>query len=409
MKKYDDLKIIENFYMKGYNKRYLENTYAKLNKENKAFYDFAYQNSIIKRKTFQIANETLLLDFIDKVTPHSLYELMLIDSSINFKSTIFNYNELIQKKFFNELNIIIEKIFYIRAIENFNYATKNSISVTYNYDPYTYDRESIMSEKRFHFHIILHTNEEIKKVNDNITLYKNIDQNIMKIRLVDPTIILSTQIITDILKYYKLDENLIEFSIEDEINFFLPLGVKLVFDKKNHYPFKLMNKIHHIIIEKYYEIYNIIFNDKPAIWKRSKKKSMQYISEQINKLEYLEIKTKKMLIEYTSNIPEYKENDYENFKKDRKKAIQELYLAGPAYSCTYFLNKTIDGKQYNILNIYFKIFTDLGGAGMTSFGNASAIRIKRNFGEFTDREIFLRKSFQNYLVGDDVNESIWNA
>lgn len=99
MKKYDSLKIIENFYMKGYNKWYLENTYAKLNKENKAFYDFAYQNSIIKRKTFQIANETLLLDFIDKVTPHSLYELMLIDSSKNFKSTIFNYNELIQKNF----------------------------------------------------------------------------------------------------------------------------------------------------------------------------------------------------------------------------------------------------------------------------------------------------------------------
>lgn len=49
-----------------------------------------------------------------------------------------------------------------------------------------------MSKKRFHFHIILHTNEEIKKVNDNITEYKNIDKNIMKIRLVDPTIILST-------------------------------------------------------------------------------------------------------------------------------------------------------------------------------------------------------------------------
>lgn len=399
---YNDIRVVENFYVKGYSHKYLINTYANKNKEDKLFYENTYKKSILMRKKYIKNKSSLSLDFVDKVTPHSLFELMLIDSSASFESSIFNYNRSIQFEFFSDLNSLMRTILSNKFANNFNYALNDSICVSYNYDPLTKDRESIMSEKRFHFHIIAHTKEDLRTVSSSAISFSDIEKEIMKMRFVDPLLSLSSKIIIDLLKYYKYDDNLIIFNVMDEVKYNLPLGVKLVFKKNTEFPYELMNKIHKIIIQKYYELYNLIFIDSPTLWSRSKKRDFDYIEKNIKKINYLSDCTKTDLLERIKIIPEYSEKEYLLFKQNRKLAIQKLYLAGPAYSCTYYYNKTIDNKLYNILNIYYKTYTDLGGAGMTTFGKANAIRIKRNFGEFSESEILTRKSFQKHLLEEAV-------
>ena len=368
--------------------------HAKESKDEFSRFKQFYNGTILSEKVFEGQKETtaLHISIVDKVTPHSLYDFMLIDSGINGRYSIYDYEETIIREYWHTA------IKIVNCMQEFSqdyFKNRTEINIGYNYDPYTRDRESIMSEKRFHTHFILYTEKDVALVNHMQVRTSQIDCG-LRDRIIDPYLSLGCQLLYDSLRNNGIN---CMMNIDDarDIKQHLPVGIKFVVDNPEKFLTSDMRFIHQIINETYFEIADAILKKRHGIWFRGKLKNKDEIYDNIEAIRWASSRSKTLLRNYIESRVR-RVLDMEQIREHRKELIYHIPLAGPAYSFSWYVNhKAIDNKN-GIFCIYPKIYSDMGGAGVTWIGNANAVRIKRGSGIFMEEELISRKNFQRYIL-----------
>ena len=373
--------------------------------EGEGDYTTRFSNNILYRF---YCDEKTEIDFVNKATPHALYETMLIDAGREFKFSAFEYAENVQKEIFNLIYLTFHgAINYQKTEANPDYA----IVGTTNYDPFTIDRRTIMTEKRYHFHTICYTRNEYELALSTKSGVDIIGQSEAD-RIIDPV---TVQIIDMMYKYICKRVNtkeLINSSSDFAIKHGLPIGIKLKLssvDKiKEEATIGIMNKVHRAIIEFYVLIHHCIFgkvfeNTYYRPWYRPEPLCNTEITR-IAKQQLLDEDDIRTLLSVADRFRYMfrSKRVSDEYYNDPYLAIFEVPLAGPAYSLSIFINNGIFASdlllQDVIISFYPKFFSDLGGAGMTSFGGINAIKIKRGQGFYTKEEEEKRSVFLKYVL-----------
>lgn len=378
-------KVIDIFPVKGF--RIDTNVYGtKINKEADHLFKRYYNNTIEKEKTY--GNEVKIA-LVNKMEPHSLYDCMFIDSNRNFKNSIYEYDKNIIEMFWTDILNIEKKLIDIYKSENIK-----SIALTYNFDPCTYDRESIMSEKRFHLHIIMRTENDIELAKALVKSENKVDKFYYD-RIVDKAYEFTVGLLYDEIKNDSKINLPMHIDRKRDIQNNLPLGLKWDFNKNweavKDFLVGDLCKIHKLIIKCYGDFMSEFFIGKSGMWKRPILNKERLLSQNVKYKELLSNYSEKQICSFRNIFDDFS-IDYSSL--DRKYLISNYPLAGPAYSFSLFYDII---KERIIMAIHPKVFSDMGGAGVTWFGETNAIRIKRGVGYFTTYESKIRSDFIRHV------------
>lgn len=339
---------------------------------------------------------------VDKATSHSLYEGMLIDASDNFSFSLFDYPENVKTSVFR----IIASMFST-AEEQMRLMDRDSnISFAFNYDPFTYDRPTIMTEKRFHFHVCCYGKKELERVSKEKVFADTKNISIFRQhRLLDPISFVFTDCLYEYISYKygqcELGGFLLKPNQAEDAHLCSPLGLKFYIDNSLAFdsaPIQnLMKIVHASTIELYDIFFNIIIGEsfdpsKVKLWRRETMRPQKDIVADLNSLPFLTSKTLDEAVFTISQIRNLTEKQCLFLQNRPKIARCVMLLAGPAYSfsCT---RKKVSSEDKYICAFSPKFISDYGGAGLTSLGSANVVHIKRGIGWYEDSEVERRKAF----------------
>jgi hypothetical protein len=337
------------------------------------------------RYKYEITNEKSMI-LLDKMYPHGLLEIMLMQNGNVVKPSICDLDDSLQ-------------FFSFKVMKEFSsYANEKGLYpyIAWSYDPETRDRESGQGVKRFHAHLVGRTNEEIEFIKINQQQLKNLEP-IRARRLVDETSIIGSYILFDIFK--NKDLNTVECIQPFSEKF--PNVPNLMFRLKNNWEtmgeekFRLdFNEIHKTFLESYNDIMSCIWDGEVGNWKRPNIREEAVIVDLLNKLPYLTNKTKEFIM-YAIKRTQPSLLSKTNFlsQKTFRDITTHIYpLSGPCYSTSVC---EIEGDVYCAIRPY--MFSDLGGAGIC---NACGIitKIKKGSVFMDETETSDRFQFQRQFV-----------
>lgn len=337
-------------------------------------------------------------DLINKIFPHSAIEAMIMDSSDDYRHSLFQYSK-------DDQIILVKRIVdIIRRAERIARDSHNRtfcIVAAMNFDPYTNDRASIMTDKRFHCHVMLHGEDTIQKAVGLTTSVAEVQDIKMLNRLIDP---ISISLIQPFYQYImrqneEMFSRVMKPSENKDVELGLPIGIKIELSQIDELAscqmMELLNNLH-LLYDSFYQtwfscIYGMDYQSYDRKdWYRPEMKSPIEALDELLRCGMIEDhqKDEAMFI-----LRELQNMGTEVFSQDTKEARSRMLLNGPAYSITITGNGKVDEPLKWYLSFYPKYLSDLGGAGMTSFAGINAIRIKRNSGMFAEKILEKRMDF----------------
>jgi hypothetical protein len=364
--------------------------YPKVNSEinllNQSFLEeneYEIFKKTIEKSTLYNINKNLLLT--DKISPHGLLEVMIISSDENIKSGIFDMEK---QDTLECLRIFLKFIDFAKKKQLYPH-------ISFSYDPYTNDRQSGQSVKRFHSHLVARTNQEIEEINTNKVKLGNLDL-FKRRRIIDETSIVGSYILYDILsqnKNYKLFE--VKKPFEE---FGLP---NLILKLKNGWGSLIdltfiseIEDLHNSIINTYNLLLGLITEGENKFWERVKLKkdlsNLIYLKNSLNISEETFEMVLFMLERFKTSLLD-KANNLNN--KDLNRILEYTYpLSGPCYSISFF-----EKNDSVYVNVRPFIFSSIGGAGIIPI-DGIITQIQRGSQVMSNEQIEQRRSFQREFV-----------
>ena len=371
-------------------------------------YDSEYLPNVIKR--FEI--DGLNIDLINKTSPHALYECMIMDGTKDFHTSIFECNE-------NQIKLIAQTAGYMfnAAFEYMNKLNETTycIASAMNYDPNTSDRPSLMTERRFHIHVMAYPAATINYALKNFTHINDVKDLRRLNRVIDPI----TMVLLDVLYMYsiticpELRNYLIEPDQSVDVKYGLPIGlkIKLKMNRSNNIELgtSILLKLHNIYLEFYKALYwcvtgNYYNENTNMMWMRPQLLAVSSILDNVSKrFAFITNEQYSALTFILKQMHNLGVKEMMWLKRNYDLTTNLMLLAGPAYSVSVYKNvgTLVDDNSVLsnniILAFYPKFISDYGGAGMSSFGGINAVRFKRSVGVFDNDEIIRRMDFIKFI------------
>ncbi len=361
-----------------------------------------FRPNVLKSKFFEESDNIQEIAFVNKIVPHSLYDCMLMCMQSKVVS--------IEKIFCQGLEYIFNVVYkFIEFISNETVIDKFKLNsgylhICFNYDPFTKDRESGMSEKRFHIHMNYWRKDDI----DFSKMVQVKDINIDTIySIIDPITIIGESIIYDYLIDKKMLGKIMKNDTIRDSQMGLPIGFKIEYSKwgiLNETQFrKEIVFLHNSLCEIYNNIEKIFLYEDSSfkVWKRKKLRKKDEIKVGIENLEWLSEKSKNYLYFLANNFMDIPDNIMNLLQRKKSMRIKYMSVNGLNYSMALFsekansLEKKIINHNKIILVIQPKMFSEIGGASLPCMNNISTIRLYRNSKLYTEEEKQSRENFHN--------------
>lgn len=365
-----------------------------------------FRDNVIWSKHFFDERGVNEIAFINKLSPHSLYDCMLMCMEKE-NSSISDLSDEAAKFVFEMTYKFIEFVSEKQIMDEYD-LYDGYMHICYNYDPFTIDRESGMSEKRFHLHMNYWRKRDIS-LDDTKYLGEICDKNLVR-RMVDPLTIIGEYVLYDMLKYFKIEENILEPNISRDIEYGLPIGLKIKYDGcevlKSFEFSKKICKLHILLCDIYNEFEKIfcININRNGKWKRSLLKNVEEIKQGILKSSWLSEYSRLLMFFLAENLRNINSIPEKYFLENRDGRIRHLCMNGLNYSLSFFSpnENSAEIKLINQRDFYLviqpKMFSDIGGAGLPCIGGIAAAKLKRNAIGFTEKEAEMRDDFHKRFI-----------
>ncbi|MFH1971377.1 MAG: hypothetical protein ABIJ05_03285 [Patescibacteria group bacterium] len=318
---------------------------------------------------------------MNKITPHAVLDVMVIDGSKEEHLFTNNYSENKKRFLFKLFKGFIK---YARVNELYPY-------IAFNYEPHTKDRDSGQSVNRFHTHLIA---RDYSELNNALTKAKKVSKldEITRRRVVDESTYLFTTLSFEIMS--KFDKFKV-LKLVEPFSKQSPVPGQLFeitdFSLHNNKLFDEIEMINGIYNEIFEEIHSRFFNGQTGVWKRPSKISEDKIYTIVNEIskEYgFTKKAQSFLRQFYNSFYKFDQKDIDLLKSNRKLSTYMIPLSGP---CVNYAIYTKNDKYY--LYVRPQLFSDLGGAGLQIYNN-TLFKIKRNFYPISQKELNERSKFQ---------------
>jgi len=323
------------------------------------------------------------ISLMDKLSPHALYELMLISTNPKLISCITEHEPKERKKIFQLFSIFPQ---FAKDLHLFPY-------IAFSYDPNTLDRESGQCEKRFHAHFIGRTKEELNTIAMGKKQLSELSY-LRRRRLIDESSIIASMIFRDFL-VNNLD--LKSIFLEPEKNYLVPsLKFNLIhgWNTLNSINFdEDFQAIHNGLLSVFADLTFDFTDGKFGHWQRPNLDRAN-IKEKLDKYYWLLPESRETLEYFLEKLKPNLLKKVEYFRNPiyRDITTQVYPLNGLCYSTAFFEE---DGLPKMLIRP--QLFSDLGGAGVEQI-NGVTTKIKRNVGVFNDEEMKSRRRFQNLFI-----------
>ncbi len=355
----------------------------------------------------------------DKKNAHSIFELMLVNSSDTIKETILKLNKYEYRTYFDVVHSFFEFVTAAETINNFSLAG-GVPRIVFNHDPDTDDRESLQPVKRFHSHLYIVTQGMLNSIRANCRTLKDVSSPFMRRTMVDPLSLLSENILYDIVTSSPVippNVKIVKPNHVRKIQKGDPFGVNIHLNEgiralqRDEVRFFLLGIFHQM--ETCFNEIRAIFLGDHANACRANLQDLNAITDGVTKLEWLSLDTKRQLISVAEQL---RPLSMRLLKTSRHSRLKSNYLIskGLAYTFSITASSISSSNESSplIVNISPRFFSDTGGAGLFGCEGISAIYLKRGEGLFSEKELLQRWEFQdnfmNYFAKKvaDRNESL---
>lgn len=363
-----------------------------------------YEGNILKDYCLSGDIDTNVLSVVKNIKPHAFYECMLMDMEEKVNSGIDELTEEMRKKIFDISHSFVSYVSESEVMDRYELAQGN-FQLVYNYDPATLDRESGMSEKRFHLHLSYWPKWEFclnaRKIESLSALEKTL--------FLDPILVASESILYDYFRD-KLKMGQLIVPKQGGLTEF-PYGLMIRYNGWDVLKSDLFQKeivdIHILMKELYKRISECFFVDDcemNQLWKRKELNDPYFISEKLNELEFLSLESKEYLDILAVSMRDIPDGVMRRLQDKRQYRIQMLSLNGLSYSFGMFTvnSNSKESRLKDQSEVYAviqpKLFSAIGGAGLPYSYHNPVIVLKRNAYSYDDIKINKHEAFQKEFL-----------
>ncbi len=345
---------------------------------------------------------------VDKLIPHSQFDMMLVDCGERFYSTPFQFGPETALACFSV------------AADFARYSKDLGLTpiACYNYDPHTHDRKSGMSMKRAHMHLIARTPAELAQMREGRKRLRDVNGAVKRRGFVDEAAVLGTMILQDTVEREWRDAMINRkpkkllpfprFTYRDCSNFIVPLPngwddlrdpviIKELesFAYDVTFWYRLIAKLNLVGSINY-----LVLNDQK--WKRKRPDNVhpmmraRTILDDTLRYKGFSLESKAALIYYLNALkPEILDIVGMDFIKahPKSKFVSHVYpLGGPCYAFSI-----VEDEETVYVSIRPQVFGETGAAGLT-FVDGTQLKLKRGSSVYTPDEERDKAEFQRSFV-----------
>jgi len=345
---------------------------------------------------------------MDKMRPHSLYNLMLISSGKNISTTYYQHSPDVQRFIWKAIYGLVDAASDKSIIENFK-LDPAFFHFAFNIDGARFDRESFCSESRFHVHLNIYNSGELSKVSP--VPFKTITNPRVRMELIDPLHFIGISIIKDAIKEY-LYEDISELESDPQslIKNKLPVGLILklkdgwkTIEKPTFANFMAtINKRINFCFHQLREAFHVLA-DQPLPWTRHKLLSHHQIMNNLRDLDWLSYNSLEGLSLLATTLRDMSEATITRLKSHPALLTRHLAYGGLCYSAALMgldyssaSSPIIESKNV-VLCLQTKLFSPHGGAGLLYLPNAQFVKLNKCSSVYSDDDIRVRTEFHQEM------------
>ena len=350
-------------------------------------------------KEFQIESDRQI-DYISlapKFKPHSDFELMLQSTDSILKSSSRDITRESLAKILGVGYKFVEFLSRPEIVKKYG-LDDGYMYFVYNYDQYTTDRTSGMSNKNFHMHMNSWTRPTIKTISpvekENVSsyYYQSIIDPIFQFTQILAADALESPEVRKFLKPSKEQNDKIGYSSVYEV-----AGGWNTLNDENFA--ELLRAIHTKLEQRYIEILKCFtgHDNVPDLYTRHqllKKDDILYFIERSG----MQDTTKEILFKQAEQIRSISAEQFRRFSNHKDLRDSLISLRWLAYSIGFFSDNYVnDSVAYKsnplYINVTQRLFTKIGGASILNFPEYAMVKIDRGNGTLSKEEFAERSEF----------------
>ncbi len=351
------------------------------------------------------------LAFIDKVSPHSLYDLMCTEVSDPLKATVSAIGRETGEAMCRSAYNFVDFVSRPDIIESFG-LQNGELHLGVNCDPNTLDRESIQASKQFHMHFLYWTQAELAPLQRAKVTVTSVPNDLLRKRLLDPLLYLGAALVEERLRRSNFNADgvqLLPFSAAASIHKGLALGCLLRLDEwtvLNTSGFVAAIETIHQCIQTSSEELLAAFTghtDPPAIWERHPLLPHPKIVDNIGRMGFSEALDSR-LRDLARELRDLSALNMDYLKRHKAARLRHMTLNNPCYAMNLYAPRHNQSDQPLIevqeiyLSVQVKLFSAIGGSGLVPLRGFPCVRIVRGSGEFSETMWRKRARFQREFV-----------
>ncbi len=352
---------------------------------------------------------------IDKAFPHSRYDVMLLASDDTIRSAVTDLGSATAEMLFDTAADFVDFLSAPAVVDHYRLADGH-FHLCFNYDRDTVDREnSMFYDKRFHLHLNYTPGRDIKL--GSAVKWSEIPDLRLRRRLIDPIAYLGAAVLHDATDGSVADTNLLPIDNARDLRLGLPPGAKVRLDgwgrlRGPRFP-ALLDDLHRQADRAYRTIHRAFTGvaSAPEPWQRPALLAPERICANLDAIRWLSASTRAGLAQLAHLLRDTTAADLARYRGDEGARVQQLTVAGLDYAMSVFSPHrntaarplAVHDEVYLVMQ--FKLFGDIGGAGLPTIDGIPIVRLDRSSGpaltaaELADRRALRRDFLDRALPG----------
>jgi hypothetical protein len=347
------------------------------------------------------------LAYVDKLFPHSRYDLMVLAADDPPKTSVADLAPRTLDLILHTAHEFIRFVSRKDVIERFRLGGGRA-HLCFNYSD-TLDRENGQSyDKRFHLHLNYWPGFDLEGM--TTMRYRDVEGLVERRRLLDPIAFLGPSIAYDFFGGEVEGLRLLPPDDARDLSLGLPAGLKLRlpdWDALRERRFARATRALHIGLQHVYSRLSEAFTGAdvlPAPWTRHRLLPRRRIAENVDRLEWSSSRSRAGILILADILRNVSPAVIARLRTAADSRIRHLTLAGLDYSMSIYAQEAntlasplSEGRPVYMV-VQTRLFSDSGTAGVPAMDRIPAVRVKRGSGTFSPSEIVDRGAFHRALL-----------
>lgn len=356
------------------------------------------------------------LALMDKAKPHALLDAMIIQAG---EEGVWSIPDLTGDERSLLLSLLSAFIGFIHKPSVLDeYAIHGSLPrLSFNYDPYTLDRPTLQSERRFHAHTYLIEQETIRNIRRNTLPLARVRPS-QRNRLVDPATFIGARLLYDYIRCFlslprgvrmlKPDpQEQVESRAMLGLNFWIPRGWYIL-DVPDFCQFLV--DLHQAVLSAASTVY-WAYTDKASVAPTGTRHALLPVAEihrRLSMVRWISGASTRDLRLFAETLGDLPVNLLRSAARHPNLAFQHVAANGPAFAVSMVPDRLLgEGSSSTgvTLNVSFRMFSDAGSAGAFGLPGIGAVLLARNEGNFSETDMERRQAFLSGLYQHCADEA----